>query len=97
MLAYEAAAAHDRGERVSLPGAMAKLYSSEVAHRAADLAVQVFGGDGFCKPCPAERLYRDQRILRIYEGASEIQRLVLGRAIAEGVRAESEAAAAVAG
>jgi alkylation response protein AidB-like acyl-CoA dehydrogenase len=91
MLTYEAAAAHDRGERISLPGAMAKLYSSEVAHRAADLAVQVYGGDGFCKPCPAERLYRDQRILQIYEGASEIQRLVLGRAIADSVRAEAAA------
>jgi alkylation response protein AidB-like acyl-CoA dehydrogenase len=91
MLTYEAAAAHDRGERISLPGAMAKLYSSEVAHKAADLAVQIYGGDGFCKPCPAERLYRDQRILQIYEGASEIQRLVLGRAIGEGVRAEAAA------
>jgi alkylation response protein AidB-like acyl-CoA dehydrogenase len=91
MLTYEAAAAHDRGERISLPGAMAKLYSSEVAHKAADLAVQIYGGDGFCKPCPAERLYRDQRILQIYEGASEIQRLVLGRAIADGVRAEAAA------
>jgi alkylation response protein AidB-like acyl-CoA dehydrogenase len=82
MLTYEAAAAHDRGDPVSLPGAMAKLYTSEVAHRAVDLAVQVFGGAGFCKPCPAERLYRDQRVLEIYEGASEIQRLVIGRAIA---------------
>jgi alkylation response protein AidB-like acyl-CoA dehydrogenase len=91
MLTYEAAAAHDRGERISLPGAMAKLYSSEVAHRAADLAVQIYGGDGFCKPCPAERLYRDQRILQIYEGASEIQRLVLGRAIGDSVRAEAAA------
>lgn len=91
MLAYEAAAAYDRGERVSLPGAMAKLYSSEVAHRAVDLAVQVYGGDGYCKPCPAERLYRDQRILEIYEGASEIQRLVLGRAIADRVREASTA------
>jgi alkylation response protein AidB-like acyl-CoA dehydrogenase len=65
-----------------MPGAMAKLYTSEVAHRAVDLAVQVFGGQGFCKPCPAERLYRDQRVLEIYEGSSEIQRLVLSRAIA---------------
>ena len=55
---------------------------AEVAHRAVDIAVQVYGGDGFCKPCPAERLYRDQRVLEIYEGASEIQRLVIGRAIA---------------
>ena len=61
---------------------MAKLYASEVAHRAADLAVQVYGGDGYCRPCPAERLYRDQRILEIYEGTSEIQRVVISRAIA---------------
>ena len=92
MLTYQAAAAHDRGDPVSLPGAMAKLYSSEVAHRAVDLAVQVFGGDGFCKPCPAERLYRDQRVLEIYEGSSEIQRVVLSRAVA----AEFEEAAAAA-
>lgn len=82
MLTYEAARAYDAGEPVSMPGAMAKLYTSEVAHRAVDLAVQVFGGAGFCKPCPAERLYRDQRVLEIYEGSSEIQRLVLSRAIA---------------
>ena len=87
LLTYEAARTSDRGEPVSIPGAMAKLYSSEVAHRAVDLAVQVFGGDGFCKPCPAERLYRDQRVLEIYEGSSEIQRLVLGRAIANDVGA----------
>ncbi|GAB1510532.1 acyl-CoA dehydrogenase family protein [Actinophytocola sp. KF-1] len=82
MLTYEAAKAYDTGQPVSLPGAMAKLHTSEVAHRAVDLAVQVYGGDGFCKPCPAERLYRDQRVLEIYEGSSEIQRLVLSRAIA---------------
>lgn len=82
MLTYQAAAAYDAGLPVSMPGAMAKLYTSEVAHRAVDFAVQVFGGAGFCKPCPAERLYRDQRVLEIYEGSSEIQRLVLSRAIA---------------
>jgi alkylation response protein AidB-like acyl-CoA dehydrogenase len=82
MLTYGAAKAYDTGQPVSLPGAMAKLHTSEVAHRAVDLAVQVYGGDGFCKPCPAERLYRDQRVLEIYEGSSEIQRLVLSRAIA---------------
>ena len=60
---------------------MAKLYASEASHKSVDVAVQVFGGDGYCKPCPAERLYRDQRILQIYEGTSEIQRLVLGRFI----------------
>jgi alkylation response protein AidB-like acyl-CoA dehydrogenase len=87
MVTYQAAAAYDAGQAVSMPGAMAKLYTSEVAHRAVDLAVQVFGGQGFCKPCPAERLYRDQRVLEIYEGSSEIQRLVLSRAIAAEVAA----------
>ena len=85
MLTYQAAAAYDRGEKVTTIGAMAKLYASEVAHRAADLAVQVFGGQGYCKPCPAERLYRDQRVLEIYEGTSEIQRVVIARAIAASV------------
>ena len=93
MMTYEAARATTAGESVSILGAMAKLYASEVAHRAVDLAVQVHGGDGYCKPCPAERLYRDQRVLEIYEGASEIQRLVLGRAIAAEVKAADEAAA----
>lgn len=82
MLTYEAARAHDSGQPVSVPGSMAKLSTSEVAHRAVDLAVRVFGGAGFRKPCPAERPYRDQRVLEIYEGSSEIQRLVLARTIA---------------
>ncbi len=81
MMLYQAAAAYDRGEDVSNLGAMAKLFTSEVSHRAADNAVQIWGGLGYCKPTVAERLYRDQRILEIYEGASEIQRLVLARAI----------------
>lgn len=89
MLTAEAARAYDRGESVSVLGAMAKLYASEAAHHSVDLAVQIHGGDGYCKPCPAERLYRDQRILEIYEGTSEIQRLVLGRFI----KAEAEEAA----
>jgi alkylation response protein AidB-like acyl-CoA dehydrogenase len=81
MMLYEAARAYDRHEDVSNLGAMAKLFTSEVAHRAADNAVQIWGGLGYCKPTVAERLYRDQRILEIYEGSSEIQRLVLSRAI----------------
>jgi alkylation response protein AidB-like acyl-CoA dehydrogenase len=90
MMLYEAAKAYDEGRDVATLGAMAKLYASEVAHRATDGAVQVWGGLGYCKPTVVERLYRDQRILEIYEGASEIQRLVLARA----VRKEAEAAAA---
>lgn len=81
MMLYQAAAAYDRGDDVSNIGAMAKLFTSEVAHDAADDAVQIWGGMGYCKPSVVERLYRDQRILEIYEGSSEIQRLVLSRAI----------------
>lgn len=90
MMLYEAAKAYDEGCDVANLGAMAKLYASEVAHRAADAAVQIWGGFGYCKPNVAERLYRDQRILEIYEGTSEVQRLVLARA----VRKEVEDAAA---
>jgi len=90
MMLYEAAKAYDEGRDVANLGAMAKLYASEVAHRAADAAVQIWGGFGYCKPNVAERLYRDQRILEIYEGTSEVQRLVLARA----VRKEVEDAAA---
>ncbi len=81
MVLYEAARVYDIGGDVSSLGAMAKLYTSEVAHRAADSAVQIWGGLGYCKPTVAERLYRDQRILEIYEGSSEIQRFVLARAV----------------
>jgi len=90
MMLYEAARAYDEGRDVADLGAMAKLYASEVAHRAADAAVQIWGGLGYCKPTLVERLYRDQRVLEIYEGASEIQRLVLARA----VRKEAEAVTA---
>lgn len=81
MMLYQAAAAYDQGQDVANIGAMAKLFTSEVAHRAANDAVQIWGGLGYCKPTVVERLYRDQRILEIYEGSSEIQRLVLARAI----------------
>jgi alkylation response protein AidB-like acyl-CoA dehydrogenase len=87
MMLYEAAHAYDRGEDVRTLGAMAKLYTSEVSHRAVDVAVQVFGGYGYCKPYPVERLYRDQRIIEVYEGTSEIQRMVIARAVKAEVRA----------
>lgn len=81
MMLYEAARAYDADEDVQVLGAMAKLYTSEVSHKAADAAVQIWGGFGYCKPNLAERLYRDQRILEVYEGTSEIQRLVLARSV----------------
>ncbi|UOM32643.1 acyl-CoA dehydrogenase family protein [Acuticoccus sp. I52.16.1] len=94
MMLYEAARAYDAGEDVANLGAMAKLYTSEVAHKAADAAVQIWGGFGYVKPTVAERLFRDQRILEIYEGTSEIQRLVLARAIRKDVETAADRAAA---
>lgn len=81
MLTWEAAHADDDTERGRTLASMAKLYATQVSHDAVDVAVQVFGGDGYCKPNPVERLYRDQRILEIYEGSSEVQRLSLARSI----------------
>jgi|TARA_R100000935_G_scaffold18953_1_gene36521 alkylation response protein AidB-like acyl-CoA dehydrogenase len=94
MMLYEAARAYDAGEDVTTLGAMSKLYTSEVSHKAADVAVQIWGGFGYCKPNLAERLYRDQRILEIYEGTSEIQRLVLARAVRKDVEAAMQGASA---
>jgi len=81
LLTWEAAQTGPDSPRTRNLASMAKLYATEVAREAVDLAVQVYGGDGYCKPNPVERLYRDQRILAIYEGSSEIQRLSIGRAI----------------
>ncbi|MFN8532963.1 MAG: acyl-CoA dehydrogenase family protein [Dehalococcoidia bacterium] len=76
-LVYQAAAAIDRGERVSHEAAIVKLFSSEMANRAVDKAVQIHGGQAYMKGSPVERAYRDARILRIYEGTSEVQRLLI--------------------
>ena len=81
LMTYQAARAYDEGHDISVLGAMTKLFASEAAHLAADVAVQVYGGEGYCKPCIAERLYRDQRVLQIYEGSSEIQRLIIAAAV----------------
>ncbi len=78
-LTHEAARVRDRGEPHSLIGAQAKLFASEVAVQAADVAVQTLGGMGFSREFAAERLYRDAKITQIYEGTSQIQRLVIAR------------------
>ena len=80
LLILNAAAAKDRGENYAKQASMAKLFASEAAHRATDTAVQLFGGAGYVADAGVERHLRDARITRIYEGTSEIQRLVIARA-----------------
>jgi len=81
LLCYRAAAIKDSGERVTQFSAMAKLYASEVAVRATEKGVQIFGGYGFIKDFPAEKYYRDVKLCTIGEGTSEIQRMVIARHI----------------
>lgn len=78
---YRACILKDNGQPYSKEAAMAKLYSSEIAREVADEAVQIFGGSGLFKDNPVERFYRDQRLLQIGEGTSEILRLVIARGL----------------
>ncbi len=79
LLTYRAAFLKDRGLRMTRESSMAKLYSSEVAVRASEDAVQIHGGYGFVKDYPAEKYFRDVKLTTIGEGTSEIQRLVIAR------------------
>jgi alkylation response protein AidB-like acyl-CoA dehydrogenase len=81
MMVYRAAALKDAGRPFTKEAAMAKLYASEVAERAAFKAVQIHGGYGYSREYPVERIYRDQRLCTIGEGTSEIQRLVIARQV----------------
>jgi alkylation response protein AidB-like acyl-CoA dehydrogenase len=85
LLTYQAALAKEEamksGGRYSLEAAMAKLYASETAMWVTTKAVQIFGGNGYSKEYPVERFFRDAKITEIYEGTSEIQRLVIARGI----------------
>jgi alkylation response protein AidB-like acyl-CoA dehydrogenase len=79
LLTYRAAYLRDQGQRMTRESAMAKLYASETAVRVADDCVQIHGGYGFVKDYPAEKYFRDVKLLTIGEGTSEIQRLVIAR------------------
>ena len=80
LLIYRAAWTRDQGQqRITREAAMAKLYATEAAQRVIDSAVQLHGGDGVRKDSVAESLYREIRALRIYEGASEVQKLIIAR------------------
>jgi alkylation response protein AidB-like acyl-CoA dehydrogenase len=81
LMVYRAAAMKDAGRRFTREAAMAKLFASEVAERAAFQAVQIHGGYGYSREYPVERIYRDQRLCAIGEGTSEIQRLVIARQV----------------
>lgn len=78
LLTYNAAMLKDKKLSFTKEGAMAKLFASEAANFIAHQAIQVFGGNGYVEEYPVERHYRDARITEIYEGTSEIQRLVIG-------------------
>jgi len=78
-LLYSAAAAKDRGESITQFSAMSKLMASETAMWATTQAIQIFGGYGYIKDFPVERLFRDAKVTEIYEGTSEIQRIVIAR------------------
>ncbi len=84
MLIWRAADLKDRGEPYGQAAAMAKLYASDVANRAAREAIQIFGGNGYVTEFPVERHFRDAKITEIYEGTSEIQRLVIANSLMKG-------------
>ena len=79
LLCYNAAVTKDSGQKVTQLSAMAKLYASEVAVRATEKGVQIFGGYGFMDEYAVSRLYRDQKILEIGEGTNEVQRMVIAK------------------
>jgi butyryl-CoA dehydrogenase len=81
LLTWKAAWTKDQGRRYSLEAAQAKLYSSQMAQRVTNLALQIHGGYGYTKEYNVERYFRDARITEIYEGTSEIQKLVIARAV----------------
>jgi alkylation response protein AidB-like acyl-CoA dehydrogenase len=78
---YQTAWRSDTGRSYATEAAMAKLYCTEVAGEVTDAAVQIHGGYGLMHDSPVERFFRDHRILRIGEGTSEIQRVVIARAL----------------
>ncbi len=81
LLTWRAATLKDQGARHTAESSMAKVFASEVANRAAKEAVQIFGGNGYVEDFPVERHFRDAKITEIYEGTSEIQRLVIAASL----------------
>jgi len=88
-LMLSAAAMKDRGEKIIAQASMAKLFASEMVNRVTAKALQIHGGYGFIKDYPVERFYRDARVFTIYEGTSEIQRIVISNHILKDKRRPS--------
>ena len=81
-LIWHAASLKDAGQPCLKEAAMAKLFASEMAERICSAAIQVHGGYGYLSDFPVERIYRDVRVCQIYEGTSEVQKILIGRALA---------------
>ena len=82
-LTFYAAAKKDRGKNYTMEASMAKLFASEMVNRITAKALQIHGGYGYTKEYPVERFYRDARVFTIYEGTSEIQRIVIANQLLE--------------
>jgi alkylation response protein AidB-like acyl-CoA dehydrogenase len=82
-LTLAAAALREAGKPCLKEASMAKLFASEMAERVCSDALQIHGGYGYLSDFPVERIYRDVRICQIYEGTSDIQRMVIGRSLAQ--------------
>src|SRR5690606_17298470 len=80
LLTWRAADLIERGERFSVEASKAKLFASEAAVKAANLAIQAFGGYGYVDEFPVQKYMRDARVMTLYEGTSQIQKLIIGRA-----------------
>jgi hypothetical protein len=78
---YNAARLKEAGKDFALEASMAKLYASEMCNECAKEAVQIFGGYGYTKDFPVERYFRDARVMTLFEGTSQIQRMVIARNI----------------
>jgi alkylation response protein AidB-like acyl-CoA dehydrogenase len=79
LLVYKAASLHDAGDKAGINASMAKLFASETAMKVSTDAIQIFGGYGYIKEFPVERYFRDAKVTEIYEGTSQIQRMVIAR------------------
>jgi alkylation response protein AidB-like acyl-CoA dehydrogenase len=88
-LIHHAASLKDAGEPCLTQAAMAKLYASEMAERVCSDAIQIHGGYGYVADFPVERIYRDVRVCQIYEGTSDVQRILIGRGLASGAHEQA--------